>query len=307
MPIHLDSVSRRRFIGGAAIFSLSPTISSLRGADSESQTWALLSDTHIAADPKLEARSINMADQLRRVVAEVSKEKESLAGVIVDGDCAFNDGQTGDYAQFTELLTPLSEAGLPIHFTLGNHDDRGNFFGSLSIPKGNSPVQSKHCSVIETPLADWILLDTLRYVNKVEGEIGEEQLRWLSTRLTENPEKPAIIVGHHYPQMIRTDVIPSEEKIKIAGLIDSAPFLELLADHDAAKAYIYGHSHNWQVTQEENQIHQINLPPTSYVFKKERPAGWVRATLSSTGLELELRSLDQTHSQQGEKHLLAWR
>ncbi len=48
--------------------------------------------------------------------------------------------------------------------------------------------------IIETPMANWILLDSLRFVNKTEGEIGEKQLKWLTGLLDANPDKPAVIL-----------------------------------------------------------------------------------------------------------------
>lgn len=308
MPLHLDPFSRRRFLGGSAVLALSPFLPAPRAEAAETETWALLSDTHIAADTTLKSRQgINMAEHLRKVVGEVLAEKETLAGVIVDGDCAYNDGQPGDYTAFLEILDPLREAGLPVHFTLGNHDDRGNFSTAIGEATGESPVAGKRCSVIEAPFANWILLDSLRIVNQVEGEFGAEQLAWIDKLLAAHPDKPTILVGHHYPQVFREDIIPGDEKIKISGLVDSRPFLDVIGKHQGAKAYIYGHSHTWLLKKEENGIHQINLPPTAYVFNPSMPAGWVRATLSAGGLALELRSLDPAHPQHGEKHQLTWR
>jgi 3',5'-cyclic AMP phosphodiesterase CpdA len=307
MPIHLDPVSRRKFLRTSALFSTAPAFLAAADSPGSETTWALLSDTHIAADKELKSRQgTNMAENLKRVVAEVLAEKDSLSGVIVDGDVAYLDGQAGDYKTLSDLLQPLTEAGLPIHFTLGNHDDRAVFFDALKEKSANSPVESKHCSVVSTPHANWVLLDTLRFVNKVEGEIGEAQLAWLKSFLDENADKPAIIVGHHYPQIFRTDVIPSEEPVKISGLIDSEQLLSLLQTHPAAKAYIFGHSHNWMVNSDSGQLHQINLPPTAYVFNDSRPNGWVRAALSSTKLRLELRALDPSHEQHGDTHELTW-
>lgn len=308
MPLHLDPLSRRRFLGGGAVLALSPFLPRMSAQAAESENWALLSDTHIAADPELKSRQgVNMADHLRRVVGEVLAEKESLAGVIIDGDVAYDDGQPGDYTTLLGILDPLREAGLPVHFTLGNHDDRVHFSAALGEATGTSPVEGKHCSIIETPLARWVLLDSLRYVNKVEGEFGAAQLGWIAKILAANPDKPAILVGHHYPQVFREDIIPGDEKIKISGLVDSEPFLDMIGKHPAAKAYIYGHSHTWLTKQEANGIHQINLPPTAYVFDQKMPNGWVRASLSAGGIGLELRALDPNHPQHGEKKQLAWR
>ena len=306
MPFHLDPLSRRRFFQGSAVLLLSANSRS-QAAQGDSETWALLSDTHIASDSKFEARGINLADHLTRVVAGVVAEKGGLAGVIIDGDCAFNDGQNGDYETLLELLAPLKEAGLPVHFTLGNHDDRDNFYDLLAHASDAPPVEGKRCSVIETPVANLILLDSLRFVNKVEGEFGEAQLSWLAAYLDANPDKPAILIGHHYPQVFREDVIPSDKPIKISGLVDSDAFLETITPRTAAKAYIYGHSHTWATKDDANGIHQVNLPPTSYVFDESRPSGWVRAVISPTGVDLELRSLDPAHPQHGEKKSLAWR
>lgn len=308
MPLHLDPLSRRRFLHGSSVLVVTAASRGLSAKTDDGEVWALLSDTHIAADPALLSRQgVNMADHLRRVVAEVLAEKDTLAGVIIDGDCAYDDGQPGDYTHLLELLNPLKEAGLPIHFTLGNHDDRDAFRTALAQAAITSPVAAKHCSLIETPFANLILLDSLRYVNKVEGELGAEQLAWLGKLLAGAPDKPAIVIGHHYPQVFREDIIPGDKKIKISGLIDSEPFLEVLRTHPSAKAYIYGHSHTWLTKDDGGGLHEINLPPTAYVFDKVRPSGWVRASLTSTGMTLELRSLDPTHSEHRQRRQLIWR
>lgn len=308
MPIHLDPRSRRRFFRDSAILTLAPSaLVTGQAQAATTSTWALLADTHIAADPEFRARDTHLADNLRAVVADLLKEKESLSGVFIDGDCAYNDGQPGDYTTLAAILQPLVDAKIPIHFTLGNHDNRETFYETYANHAESSTLESKHCSVIETPQADWILLDTLRFVNKVEGELGTEQREWLRERLRKNPEKPALLVGHHYPQVVREDVIPSEKKIKIAGLIDSREFLDTLTENPAAKAYIYGHSHSWSLKKEPSGVHLVNLPPTAYVFKEGRPNGWVRATLSPKGMQVELRCIDQDHSLHGELKELSWR
>lgn len=310
MPLHLDPLSRRRFLGGSAVLALSSAMPraarAARAADSES--WALLADTHIAADRTLKSsQGVYMAEHLGRVVAELLVEKETLSGVVINGDCAYNDGQAGDYAILLALLDPLREAGLPVHFTLGNHDDRDHFSAAVGDFAGGGPVEGKYCSVLETPFANWILLDSLRYVNKVEGEFGEAQLAWVARLLEAQPDKPAILVGHHYPQVFREDIIPGEKKIQISGLVDSEAFLATLSERRAAKAYVYGHSHTWLLKRGEDGLHQINLPPTAYVFDEARPSGWVRATVSARGMSLELRSLDRAHPRHGERHELVWR
>ncbi len=305
MPFHLDSLSRRHFFKGSAVLLTAP--SGTGAAADGAESWALLSDTHIAADIGHESRGVNLADHLRRVVEEVVAEKDKLSGMIIDGDCAFNDGQKGDYITLLDLLKPVRDAGLPVHFTMGNHDDRDNFYDRLAHASDGPPVHGKHCSVIETPTVNLILMDSLRFVNKVEGEFGEKQLAWLAAYLDANSAKPAVMIGHHYPQVFREDVIPADNPIKISGLVDSEAFLETVEKRNAGKAYIYGHSHKWNTEIDDNGVHQVNLPPVAYVFDETRPSGWVRATFSDSGVELELRSLDTEHPQHGEKKSLPWR
>ena len=309
MSIHLNTrVSRRHFIGGTTALALSPTLRSF-AADEKTETWAFLSDTHIHADPAFVSRNeTNLADNLKRVVAEVMAEKESLNGILVDGDCAFNAGLPGDYKLFAEIIAPLMEANLPIHMTMGNHDDRGPFFDVFSgLKSAKPPVESKHVGFFESSLVNFVFLDSLRFVNKTEGEFGEQQLAWLTKVLDENPDKPTLLIGHHYPQVFREDVIPSDKPIKISGLVDSEPFLELIGTRPQAKAYVYGHSHTWGVKSDEVGFHQINLPPTSYVFDVKRPNGWVKAKISETGMELELSALDKAHPEHAKVQKLAWR
>lgn len=251
-----------------------------------------------------------MAETLKQVVAEVVAEADSLDGVLIDGDCAYDDGQPGDYATLAEILEPLTETGLSVHFTLGNHDDREAFFdGFPKVPGRDSLVDGKHISVVEGARVNWVMLDSLRFVNQVEGEFGKAQLEWLDRWLAENSSRPAVLVGHHYPQVFRTDVIPSkEEEIKISGLVDSEPFLEIVHRHSHVQAYLYGHSHDWKTrTDGKVGFHQVNLPPTAYVFKADRPNGWVRATLTAESMRLELRALDPEHPEHGKITTLAWR
>ena len=84
-----------------------------------------------------------MADRLVQVVDEVLAEKDSIAGVIINGDCAFNDGQPGDYTTLIRILKPFTNAGIAIHCTLGNHDNRDNFYEASLAAAKESRIVSK--------------------------------------------------------------------------------------------------------------------------------------------------------------------
>lgn len=320
MPLHLlpsRNVSRRHVLktlaaGGAAL-ALPGAARSARGADSTDSSdppverWALLADTHIPTDPDTAARGVNMSDHFRRVGEQLISEARQapLEGVVINGDCAYLKGLRGDYENLARLLDPLLEAGLPVHLTMGNHDDRGPFYEVLADHQPERPpVDGQHVAILETPLVDWYLLDSLRFVDQVEGEFGEDQLEWLAERLAANPVKPAILVAHHYQQ---PQDPPGGEPRRLTGLVDTAEFARLLADHHQAKAFVFGHSHRWHVAADEQGCHLINLPPTAYVFDPQRPSGWVLATVTAGGMTLELRSLAPDHPEHARETALAWR
>jgi len=93
----------------------------------------------------------------------------------------------------------------------------------------------------------------------------------------------------------------------ISGLKDSAALEDLFARHPQVKAFVFGHTHNWQVETHVSGVHLVNLPPTGYVFQAGRPGGWVRCTLARGGAEFELRSLDPKHPEQAQVKKLSWR
>lgn len=265
----------------------------------EEERWALLSDTHIAADPATLTRGVNMTEHLQAAVVAVGALSPLPVNVLVNGDCALDHGLPGDYAQFVKLLEPLREKGLTVHCALGNHDDREVFWTALpreaAAPR---PVAGKHLSVLETPLANWFMLDSLEVTKQTPGRLGEEQRHWLAEALDARPTKPALVMVHHNPLLQPVE--------KPTGLLDSAELLEVLAPRRQVKALLYGHTHTWRVGQHEG-IHLINLPAVAYNFAPDEVTGWVDARLRRDGVKLEVRAHDPEHPRNGAVQELSWR
>ena len=108
--------------------------------------------------------------------------------------------------------------------------------------------------------------------------------------------KPAIVVVHHNPGISGN-----------MGLKDTVAFFEVIRPRSQVKAYVYGHTHTWKVERQDNGIHLINLPPTSYVFTAGYPSGWVHARLGKKGMQLELHCVDRSHKDHGQVVDLPWR
>ena len=75
--------------------------------------WALLADTHIAADPKKMARGINMADNFTQICREVIARKASISNVLINGDCAYSRGFAEDYKTFNTLIKNVARSEAP--------------------------------------------------------------------------------------------------------------------------------------------------------------------------------------------------
>jgi 3',5'-cyclic-AMP phosphodiesterase len=221
------------------------------------------------------------------------------AAVIINGDFAYLKGFPADYATAVEAVKPLRQAGLPVHLTLGNHDDRANLLAGVKGAEGRDvkePVEGRHVGVLETPLANWFLLDSLDAVNATPGVLGEKQLAWLGESLDARAKKPAVVMVHHNP----------DQKEKPSGLRDTKALLDVILPRKQVKSLFFGHTHVWELKSQEG-VHFINLPPVGYVFKAGLPSGWVDARMTESGMTLHLRCLDPKHPKHGEIRDLQWR
>src|SRR5512144_837984 len=93
MPIHLAALTRRDFLrrsltAAAGAFLGSELLVSAKETDPD--TWALISDTHLAADPETTAHGINMASHFRTVARDITGLPKRPAGLFLTGDCAYN-------------------------------------------------------------------------------------------------------------------------------------------------------------------------------------------------------------------------
>ena len=113
-----------------------------------------------------------------------------------------------------------------------------------------------HAGVIELPHANLVLLDS-----EEKGSWGEaiELARKNST--SERTSLPLSLVI-----LIRLQIV-------VLGLLGEcqtgSPFLALLSDRKHVRAYIHGHTHEWQHAQKAH-VHIIGRPAVSYYFR-ERP------------------------------------
>jgi Icc protein len=302
VPLHLPALPRRHFLqrvlaGAAACVAGRPLRAATRPAV-DPEFWALVSDTHIAADPARSSRGVNMAERLGRVVTEILDADARPAGALVDGDLALNTGEAGDYAEFSRLVAPLREAGVPLWLALGNHDHRERFWAGVPDSRrtaGN--LRDRQATMVPAGRANWFVLDSLDRTNSTPGVLGGDQLRWLEGALDAHAGKPALVMVHHNPNG------PGNQN----GLTETDALMAVLRPRLHVKAHFFGHSHRWSMERDPSGIHLVNLPTTAYPFDQKQPTGWVAARIADSHLTLELRSLDRDFADHGKKHRLDWR
>lgn len=294
MPLHL--LSRRQFL---AQLGAAAALSQARGAQASATLIAVLNDTHIGE--KQPADSAVPAN-LRRTIEALLALPERPAAVVINGDLALKDGQRGDYVHFARLLAPLREAGVPMHLTMGNHDDREVFYEVLKQERPSAPVvESKHAAVVRLAGANLFLLDSLKQTMVTQGLLGEAQLAWLARTLDAEPDKPALVFAHHNPRLGGDPVhFPG-------GLEDSEALWKLLAARPQVKAYLHGHIHHREFYVHQG-IHLLNTPATSYVADKTTSTtGWTLLRLGATGMRVTTHTHLVDHPWNGVEVDLAWR
>ncbi len=182
---------------------------------------AIFSDVHVHGP-----ETIQHVVRFKMGVAKVLAMNPRPANLLIYGDVAYLQGKVEEYELFRELIKPIEEAGIHWEIAMGNHDRIANyrkiFPERFEKPQ---PIENRYINIIETPNADFILLDSYKE-GEVQGWICPEEKEWLKETLKRYTDKP-VFAGCHHPL----------SQTKIAGLLKECP---------KHVAYLHGHYHYYR-------------------------------------------------------------
>lgn len=169
-------------------------------------------------------------ERFRKVVNEILAMRPLPRNVIGLGDLAHLYGREEDYRLARELFAPLEEAGIVVTHAMGNHDRRENFAKVFPEKASATRCPGYVVSVVETPFADVIVLDSLQQGEDEKdcnrpGRFDDAQCEWLRQTL-KHYNKPVFIAAHHPLKEVRAE--------------------ELLFEAPTCCGYIHGHDHRWR-------------------------------------------------------------
>jgi Icc protein len=229
-----------------------------------------LTDTHIMAGgawrPGAGNFEFDTAASLRRVVEAIRGLDPAPAFAVLGGDLASPDLLHRDRVLTAEEYEPsyrllaeiLASLRCPVHFLVGNHDNRLAFnrvLGAKALAQdAPQPYSFDHEGY------HFIALDSLE-PGQAGGFLDAAQLSWLHRDLVQHRDQPTIVFVHHHPwplglQWIDTMTLRNGEKL-----------MTVLRDHAQVSWVICGHVHLDQCVQ-RGRLTMLATPSTCVQLSK---------------------------------------
>lgn len=190
--------------------------------------FVVLSDLHLGP-PGVPVNGLDTGARLAEAVATINRDHADAAFVLVAGDLA----DRGEVAAYQQLRDRLADLAVPVHLTLGNHDDRGAFLSVFGTALDDAI--GRVSTALDAGGYRILLLDTSE-PGLVGGRLCQGRLDWLAMRLGEAVDRPVIIVQHHHANPLS---LPVDEII----LENAGDYLAVLQHHPDIRQVIAGHVH----------------------------------------------------------------
>ncbi len=190
--------------------------------------FVVLSDLHLGP-PGTAVNGLDTGARLSAGIAAINRDHADADFVLIAGDLA----DRGDAAAYHHLRDRLADLTLPVHITLGNHDDRPTYLSVFGADQDDPAGRVSR--VLDARGYRIVLLDTSE-PGVVAGRLCAGRRDWLAARLDEAADRPVIVVQHHHANHLSLPV----DRIKLEEPEDYA---RVLARHPDVRMVIAGHVH----------------------------------------------------------------
>ena len=225
---------RREFLGALVAASAVSGCATSGGRSGDGSVNVFLSDLHIeGAQPKYKYSKV----RLEKTIDEILAMSPRPHNVVCFGDIACSYGLEGDYIEAKRILSRLEDAGISVHFVMGNHDRRGMFFKYWPECEKRSLVPGRCVSIVDLGSADLVLLDALKGADDRplddmgpgDGTLDPVQLKWFEDFVA-GAKRPFFVGSHQFHDLY---------------IENFSPF-KCAAKSRFFAGWIYGHSHKWK-------------------------------------------------------------
>lgn len=244
-----------------------------------------ITDQHLFSDSNETLLDVNTYQSFQAVLTEIQQSNFSFDAVLATGDLV-QDYQISAYHRFAEMVKPLNK---PVFWLEGNHDIQPKMSLQLGL--------YAHIQADKQILAGhkWqILLLNSQVSNAASGKLCRDQLAWLQQKLSELPERFALVALHH-------NILPTNSAwLDQHSLKNSDELAEVLSQFTNVKAILHGHIHQ-EVDNVWNNIRVLATPSTCIQFKPNcdtftldlLPQGWREIELWEDGrIETNVKRLN---------------
>jgi len=224
--------------------------------------------------------------------------KEKCGFGLHTGDIVYPEGirSPADPYLLERVEKPYADLGVPLYFSLGNHDHYGNADAMVKAWADGSPARKRGILDGRLPAAWYTFIrDGVRFLVLDTQARGEPQSRWAREVLSNSAEKGeawVIALGHH---PLRSSGQHGDAEGELRDWLRA-----ILCDR--VDVYISGHDHNKEVLEPECGVHQIISGAAGQLRDVEAKEGsiWAASTLGWAWLIMRDDSLALSfHDEQG--------
>ena len=237
--------TRREFFIGAAATAVVPVVAKamMAGNCVDENLSVFISDVHVGGAgimTKWGEQPTYQNSLFEKTVDEILAMRPRPKRVVCFGDIALWFGYAKDYEASLPGFRRLTDAGIELYLTMGNHDKRQAFLKYHPSCAKSSPVPGRIVSVVDLGTCDLLLLDSLNESspeegtgNPVPGAIDKAQWDWLEAE-AKRRTRPFFCGAHHSPQELTQTV--DGGKTTVLSILRGVPLF---------RGWIHGHDHLW--------------------------------------------------------------